>query len=177
MHEKAPSPSPSIATNKRAFAKFAAPSFITRGKRLCTATPGGRGGEGSQPTNNRAKSNSALPKIFFWWWGTGERGDAAVFRQKIEEEDRILNPHQKSESSGGTIDTISDFARYSVSPTHYRTNASHDAPASSSEAAAPISLSLPFAVECEMRIFYVMKEACALCARCKADDFCWRIEW
>ena len=134
-------------------------------------------GKGSQPTNNRAKSNSALPKIFFWWWGTGERGDAAVFRQKIEEEDRILNPHQKSESSGGTIDTISDFARYSVSPTHYRTNASHDAPASSSEAAAPISLSLPFAVECEMRIFYVMKGACALCARCKADDFCWRVEW
>ena len=120
---------------------------------------------GSQPTIG-PNQIQPCPKSFF---GGGELelgrgGDAAVFRQKIEEEDRILNPHQKTDSSG-TIDTISDFARYSVSPTHYRTSASHDAPASSFEAAAaaaPISLSLPFAVKCEMRIFYVMKGACAL---------------
>ena len=136
----------------------------------CNSRGKGKGRGANQPTIG-PNQIQPCPKSFFWWWGTGERGDAAVFRQKIEEEDRILNPHQKSESSGGTIDTISDFARYSVSPTHYRTNASHDAPASSSEAAAPISLSLPFAVKCEMRIFYVMKEACALCIPRKPGNF------
>ena len=136
MHEKAPSPSPPFQQTNAHLPNLLH-LHLSHGESVCTLQLQGEGeGEGSQPTNNRAKSNSALPKIFFWWWGTGERGDAAVFRQKIEEEDRILNPHQKSESSGGTIDTISDFARYSVSPTHYRTNASHDAPASSSEAAA-----------------------------------------
>ena len=125
MHENA-FPLSTWATNKRTFAKFGAPSFITREspETRLLYTPRGRGGDAGQQSGQI--KFGAAQQILFWAVGIRNWGDAPVFRQKIEE-DRIVASHPQSSSKDRKQHNrynqrFRSFARSVISPTHYQTH-------------------------------------------------------